>query len=56
MERLNDLDPLVYSGFYLLSANYHAQKNNYEEFYKNGLQYLAYTPENVITPKARITR
>lgn len=55
MERLNDLDPLVYSGFYLLSANYHAQKNNYEEFYKNGLQYLAYTPENKIKPEQKIS-
>ena len=47
IEKSNDLDPLVYSNFYLFSAKFHSKKRNYEEFYKNGLQYLAYTHESV---------
>ena len=47
IEKMNDLDPLIYSYFYKLSAKYYGFKKNYEEFYKNALQYLAYTHESV---------
>jgi len=50
IEKMNDLDPLIYSYFYKLSARYYASKKNFEEFYKNGLQYLAYTHESRIKP------
>ena len=49
IEKKSDLDPLIYSYFYKLSAKYYGFKKNYEEFYKNGLQYLAYTHESVRT-------
>jgi len=55
IERLNDLDPLVYSEYYLLCANYHAKKQTYEEFFKNGLQYLAYTHESRIRPEQKVS-
>ena len=47
VEKSGELHPLVYSAFYLLQAEYSAIKKNYEEFYQNALQYLAYTPEEV---------
>jgi len=55
IEKSNDLDPLVYSNFYLFSAKYHSQKRNYEEFYKNGLQYLAYTHESKISHEQKVS-
>jgi len=54
IEKMSDLDPLIYSYFYKLSARYYATKKNYEEFYKNGLQYLAYTHESRIRPQEKV--
>ena len=47
MENVSDLDPIVYSTYYSLMSAYYKSKENYEEFYKNALQYLAYTHESV---------
>jgi 26S proteasome regulatory subunit N9 len=54
IEKMSDLDPLIYSYFYRLSSRYYAKKRNYEEFYKNGLQYLAYTHESRIKPQEKV--
>jgi len=54
IEKMSDLDTLIYSYFYKLSARYYATKKNYEEFYKNGLQYLAYTHESRISPQEKV--
>lgn len=56
-KRIEDIaDPhvLIYSTFYNLCASYHNVKKNYEEFYKNSLQYLAYTPETHIKPERKV--
>jgi len=50
IEKMCDLDSLIYSYYYKLSAEYYGAKKNFEEFYKNGLQYLAYTHESKIKP------
>jgi len=55
IEKLNDLDPLIHSGYYLFCAKFHSQKRNYEDFYKNGLQYLAYTHESKISQEQKIS-
>ena len=47
MENVSDLDPVVYSDYYKLTSAYYKTKENYEDFYKNSLQYLAYTHESV---------
>jgi len=54
IEKMSDLDPLIYSYYYKLNAKYFAFKKNYEEFYKNGLQYLAYTHESRIKAQEKI--
>ncbi|KAM3128893.1 hypothetical protein pb186bvf_019028 [Paramecium bursaria] len=39
------VEPLVLSMLYYLAFNFYRIKKNYEEFYVNALQYLAYTPD-----------
>jgi hypothetical protein len=46
-EKSFEIDKLVYSNFYKLSAYYYEKKENYDEFYNNSLQYLAYIKEGV---------
>jgi hypothetical protein len=43
-----EVEQIIYSNFYKLSAYYYEKKENYDEFYNNSLQYLAYVKENVI--------
>lgn len=48
VEGLHDLDTVIYSEFYRLQALYHLKKEDLEEYYQNGLQFLSYTKETVI--------
>jgi hypothetical protein len=48
LEKKFEVDQIIYSNYYLLSAKYYEIKKNYDEFYTNCLQYLAYVKENVI--------
>lgn len=47
LEKSFEVDQLIYSNFYKLSALYYEKKQNHDEFYNNALQYLAYVKENV---------
>jgi|LauGreDrversion4_2_1035121.scaffolds.fasta_scaffold387731_1 26S proteasome regulatory subunit N9 len=47
LEKMFEVDPLVYSNLYLLSLEYHEKRQNWDEFYNNAIQYLAYVKENV---------
>ncbi|KRX08556.1 hypothetical protein PPERSA_13037 [Pseudocohnilembus persalinus] len=44
-----NIDTHVHSALYRLGYLYHKQKQNFDQLYKYGLQYLAYTSENDIT-------
>lgn len=48
------MEPLVYSLLYNLALNFYRVKRNYEEFYKNALQYLAYTPDNEMGEEEKV--
>jgi len=54
LEKLNDVDALVYSLLYKVSALYHKSREEYEEFYRKGLQFLAYTPEKNFTEEEKL--
>lgn len=41
---LTDVDVVVYSQFYKVTALYYRRKEQFTSFYKAGLQFLAYTP------------
>ncbi|XP_010518936.1 PREDICTED: 26S proteasome non-ATPase regulatory subunit 13 homolog B-like [Tarenaya hassleriana] len=43
LDSLTDIDPSVYAGFYWVSSQYHKYRQEFSEFYKCALLYLAYT-------------
>lgn len=43
---LTDVDRVVYSQFYKVTALFYRRKERFGEFYKAGLQFLAYTPDS----------
>jgi hypothetical protein len=47
LEKKFEVDQIIYSNFYKLSAYYYEAKENYDEFYNNSLQFLAYVKEHV---------
>jgi len=51
MKSLNDIDGVVYSLLYKITAAYYEKKEKFSEFYQAGLQYLAYTPTSDISPE-----
>ncbi len=44
LESLADVDPKVYAHLSRALATYYRRKEDYENFYKSSLQFLAYTP------------
>ncbi|KNA22296.1 hypothetical protein SOVF_035360 [Spinacia oleracea] len=43
LDSMTDIDPSVYATFYWVSSQYHKARQEFAEFYKNALLYLAYT-------------
>lgn len=41
-ESKSEIDSIVYANFYRLSTYFYEKKNNYDEFYNNAFQFLAY--------------
>lgn len=40
---MTDIDPTVYASYHWVSSQYHKSRQEFAEFYKNALLYLAYT-------------
>ncbi|KAH7514851.1 26S proteasome non-ATPase regulatory subunit 13 homolog A [Ziziphus jujuba] len=43
LDSMTDIDPSVYANFYWVSSQYHKFRQEFAEFYKSALLYLAYT-------------
>ncbi|CAI9095224.1 OLC1v1031116C1 [Oldenlandia corymbosa var. corymbosa] len=43
LDSMTDIDPTVYASFYWVSSQYHKARQEFAEFYKSALLYLAYT-------------
>uniref|UniRef100_A0A2P2MUH5 Extra-large guanine nucleotide-binding protein 3-like n=1 Tax=Rhizophora mucronata TaxID=61149 RepID=A0A2P2MUH5_RHIMU len=43
LDSMTDIDPSVYATYYWVSSQYHKYRQEFAEFYKNALLYLAYT-------------
>lgn len=43
LDSMTDIDPSVYSSYYWVSSQYHKSRQEFAEFYKSALLYLAYT-------------
>lgn len=44
-EPMADVDPKVYASLADIYAQYYRRKEDYENYYKSGMQFLAYTPD-----------
>jgi len=53
IDNLSDIETCVLSNFYLLVSEYHELCGPAEEYYKNALMYLAYTPLESLSEEAR---
>jgi 26S proteasome regulatory subunit N9 len=49
IESLSDVDPKVYAHLSRTLATYYRRKEDYENFYKSSLQFLAYTPASELS-------
>lgn len=49
LETLSDNDPKVYANLSKAFATYYRRKEDYENFYKSSLQFLAYTPASELS-------
>lgn len=49
LESLSDVDPKVYAHMSKAYATYYRRKEDYENFYKSSLQFLAYTPASELS-------
>jgi len=45
-EPMSDVDPKVYAYLADIYAQYYRRRDDYENYYKSGLQFLAYTPDS----------
>ncbi|XP_070058065.1 26S proteasome non-ATPase regulatory subunit 13 homolog B-like [Nicotiana tomentosiformis] len=43
LDSMTDIDPSVYASYYWVSSQYHKARQDFAEFYKSSLLYLAYT-------------
>ena len=43
LDSMTDIDPSVYASYYWVSSQYHKFRQEFAEFYKSALLYLAYT-------------
>jgi len=43
LDTMTDIDPSVYASYYWVSSQYHKSRQEFAEFYKSALLYLAYT-------------
>lgn len=43
LDSMTDIDPSVYASYYWVSSQYHKSRQEFSEFYKSALLYLAYT-------------
>ncbi|QHO40064.1 uncharacterized protein DS421_5g134460 [Arachis hypogaea] len=43
LDSMTDIDPSVYASYYWVSSQYHKSRQEFAEFYKSALLYLAYT-------------
>ncbi|KAL0293640.1 UNVERIFIED_CONTAM: 26S proteasome non-ATPase regulatory subunitA, partial [Sesamum angustifolium] len=43
LDSMTDIDPSVYASYYWVSSQYHKSRQEFAEFYRSALLYLAYT-------------
>ena len=54
LDSMTDIDPSVYASFYWVSSQYHKARQEFAEFYKSALLYLAYTSVESLSESFRL--
>ncbi|KAG6397149.1 hypothetical protein SASPL_143314 [Salvia splendens] len=60
LDSMTDIDPSVYASYYWISSQYHKARQEFAEFYRSALLYLAYTSVETLSesfklvPKTRL--
>lgn len=49
-----DIDPRVYASLANVSSQYYRRREDYENFYKSGLQFLHYTPDSELNSDEKL--
>ena len=50
---MSDIDPRVYASLADVQSQYYRRKDDWENFYKSGLTFLAYTAEDSLNPQEK---
>jgi hypothetical protein len=53
-EPMADVDPKVYASLADIYAQYYRRKEDYENYYKSGMQFLAYTPDQELSNEEKL--
>lgn len=54
LDSMTDIDPSVYANYYWVSSQYHKSRQEFAEFYKNSLLYLAYTSVEALSDSFKL--
>lgn len=49
LDSMTDIDPSVHANYYWISSQYYKSRQEFAEFYKNSLLYLAYTSVDTLS-------
>ena len=56
LDSMADLDPSVHASVYWVSSQYYKSKQDFADFYKSALLYLAYTSVDALTESFKLVR
>lgn len=56
LDSMTDIDPSVYASYYWVSSQYHKFRQEFAEFYKSALLYLAYTSVESLSESFKLVR
>ncbi|CAH2046285.1 unnamed protein product [Thlaspi arvense] len=54
LDSMTDIDPSVYANFYWVSSQYHKFRQEFSDFYKSALLYLAYTSVEALSDSFKL--
>lgn len=56
LDSMTDIDPSVYANYYWVTSQYHKARQEFAEFYKSSLLYLAYTSVESLSDSFKLVR
>lgn len=56
LDSMTDIDPSVHASYYWISSQYHKSRQEFADFYKSALLYLAYTSVESLSESFKLVR